>query len=141
MVFVVTMMRVTGNRTKIGLGFCLCLSGAALAFAQTPEPSLARWPLTPSPQGTVPIPIVVPRSWNRNAERLTVCMQAGTAPQEFRVLGSGTCWSGAEHCTVFVAVPSSNALLIVEYDAKNPPVLADGSANCSKPSRPIEGVL
>lgn len=73
-------------------------------------------------------------------ETLTVCMYHGARPEQFRVV-SASCRRGADHCTAFVALRSSeDQILIPGFDLLNPPVEATGST-CERPAQLTSGTL
>ena len=81
------------------------------------------WPFSPPPAGTVAIPVVASKTLSSTPDRLLVCSYEGAQPQSYPVL-SRTCRDGADYCTVFVAIPATDHIRLLEYDAGNPPVAA-----------------
>lgn len=118
---------------------------AAVAFAVTCATAVAaasalNWPSSRAPEGTVAIPVLSHRSSPTGAKTLQVCMTAGERPQIYQVL-SEVCWAGADHCTVFVAIPARDYVRLREFDVANPPVVSATNEVCESPIRPNAGVL
>ncbi len=98
------------------------------------------WPFSPPPAGTVAIPVVASKTLSSTPDRLLVCSYEGAQPQSYPVL-SRTCRDSADYCTVFVAIPATDHIRLLEYDAGNPPVAVASDEPCAQPAHPPTGVL
>lgn len=127
--------------SRLGLAVGTVL-GATAAFGVVTAFSGERseWPRSPAPDGTVAIPALSSSPLPAGAELVKVCMSPGEAPKSYAVL-SEVCWTGAQHCTVFVAVPSSDHVRIREFDVMSPPTVSQTDEICATPIRPVAGVF
>lgn len=113
-------------------------TGVLMFFLATGALVEQAWPLIAPPPNTVVLPVVTPSS--SVGETIAACMYPGARPQPYRVVAR-TCRQGAEHCTAFVAVPHSEAqILVAGYDLANPPAESVG-ASCSDPEFRPSGLL
>lgn len=98
------------------------------------------WPNVPPPEGTVAIPVMVPKDFPAGAKTLLVCTFAGGQPRRWEVLTRG-CRDQADYCTVFAAAPLQDAMAFIEYDVGKPPVAVATDNICTAPAQPMTGVL
>lgn len=128
-----------------GIAGCLVTIGtASVVYSQSPPSIEGRktWPLSPPPEGSSTIPVLVPKNSLPLSESISVCMWEGSTPKTYQVIG-GFCRDDADHCTAFIAISKEDGedIQFSGYDVRNPPIMAQSANVCTQPSFPRNSVL